>query len=153
VNATTLVDRDHPVRTTFARTPASRLFVAIVIVAALAGCGQAKDRALCSQTGDLAAAAQQMRDLDPSKATADDVRSIANDVLAELDQVQAVSDGAYDTAISMTRTAVTDLRDAATDLGDQQLAVARPLLRDSLEDAVVAYRLLERRIDIACGPS
>jgi hypothetical protein len=129
---------------------AATLVAASVCVALLAACGEASDRDLCTQYAQLRDTAQQVTELDPSSATANDVVTIVDSMLAELDQVQAASDGRYDLAISDFRLQLIGLRESASQLGDAALTTARPLLADSAADAVTSYRLLQQRLDVAC---
>ena len=124
--------------------------VLLVALLTLAGCGESRERSLCSQYDDFREAAAQVQELDPATATIDDVRAVADDVRDELSQLQAASDGVYDSAISNLRTSLAVLRQTAVDLPPDDLDLARALIRDALEDVLVHYAVLVQRLDVAC---
>jgi len=133
----------------FLRGPGT-IGVSLMVLLTLAGCGQFRERSLCSQYGDFQAAVLQIQDLDPATATVDDVRAIADDVLGELDQLLSASDGVYDSAISNLRASLTAFREAAVRLPSNNPDVARPLLQDAWDRVIVDYQVLTQRLDVAC---
>jgi hypothetical protein len=124
--------------------------VLLVALLALAGCGESRERALCSQYDDFRDAAAQVQELDPATATSDDVRAVADDVRSELSQLQSASDGVYDSAISNLRASLTVLSETAVDLPLDDLDLARDLIRDAWDDVLVNYAILVQRLDVAC---
>lgn len=122
----------------------------LVAILALPACGALRERSLCRQYEDFQAAVDEIRELDPTTATGDDVTALVDDVLAELEQLQAASDGAYGAAISQLRTSLTEFREAAFALSTTDIDTARPLLEERWGDVVTDYQVLTQRLDVVC---
>ncbi len=126
-------------------------FALAALALTLAACGNAAERDLCREYKDLQQAVAQVDELDPETATAADALAIVENVMAQLDQFQAASDGLYDQAVSNLNLALEDLRVVVFDVGDESLAVAKPLMEDSLTSTAAAYDALKQRLDVVCG--
>jgi hypothetical protein len=122
----------------------------LVAILALPACGALRERSVCRQYEDFQAVVAEVRELDPTTATAEDVTALVDDVLAELEQLQAASDGAYGAVISQLRWSLTEFREAAFALSTTELETARPLLEERWQDVVTDYQVLTQRLDVVC---
>src|SRR6188768_1234033 len=136
------VDEDRPV--VALRTRARALVVAPMLAGSLlaGGCAPTAADDLCTQYADLAESVAQVQDLDVQDTSAQDVRDLVDEVLADLDQLRATADTQYAVLVSRLRTALVELRQAAVDLDETDLAVAVPLLVDSVTTTADEYRRL-----------
>jgi hypothetical protein len=123
--------------------------VAVAALPWLAACGDAADQDFCTQYAELVAAADEVRELDPLTAKAEDVRDEAEDFQAQLDQFRAVSEGRFDAEISTLRASIDAIRQAALDKAEA-LESARPLLEDDLEDVRESWANLQQLADTQC---
>lgn len=122
----------------------------LALIPVLAACGDASERDLCIQYKDVVATAQDVRNLNPATASADEIRAKLTEFRIQLDELQAVSEGRVDLAISDLRGAIAGLRQAASEADAGSLAAARPLLEDSLEDVKSAWARLREVLQPEC---
>ncbi len=134
--------------------PSSRLVLraagACLVAAALTGCADTRDQSLCDQAADLQASVDQLRDLDPATATADEIRDGVETVILETQQLRAAADGTLQTAAADLQAALDDLRRSLSELDEGDLATARPLIEDTWSDVTTAYANLEQRLQTGC---
>ena len=128
-----------------------RLVVALVSTLALTGCGEASTADLCTQYDQVVKKADEIKNLDVSSESVDDLRTQLKDFQASLDQLQAVADGRLDTAISDLRRAVREFVQAAVDAGEEALKTAQPLLEDSLTTVKELWAVVQKRADAECN--
>lgn len=126
-------------------------FGAVVLVLVLSGCADTRDQSLCDQAADLQATVQELRDLDPATATADQVRDLVDQLVLDVQQLRAAADSTIETAASNAQSAFEDLRRSLSDLSADNLDIARPLIEDAYEDAVTAYNTLEQKLETGCN--
>jgi hypothetical protein len=125
--------------------------VAIVAMQLLAACADTEEQDLCAQYADAASAVDELQQLDPLTARAEDLRAATEDLQAEVDQLLAVSEGRLDTAISALRANIDALRQAALeDAGADALETARPQLEEAAEDLAEAWAVLQQRMEAQC---
>jgi hypothetical protein len=127
-----------------------RFGVAVAALPLVAACGDTAQMDLCTQYADLVTAADELQQLDPTTATAEQLRAASEEIKSELDQFQAVSEGRLDSAISMLRANVDAVRQAAIEEGGEALETARQLLEDVMEDVAQAWAVVQRLADAQC---
>ena len=113
--------------------------------------GTAKAQDLCTQYDQLVASVNKVLDADPLSTRAAQLRERSQEVATQLDEFQAVSEGRFDAALSAVRAQVAAVREAAVEAGTEALEVARPQVKDSMEDLSEAWAVLQDRADVSCG--
>ena len=127
------------------------LVSALALTGTLTGCGGASTADLCTQYDQVVKKADEIKNLDVSSESVDDLRAKLKDFQASLDQVQAVAEGRLDTAISDLRTAIREFVQAAVDAGRDALETAQPLLEDSLDRVKELWAVVQKRADAECN--
>ena len=124
---------------------------AILALQLLAACADTESQDLCGQFADTVGAVEELQELDPLNAKAEELQAGAEKLEAELDQLQAVSEGRLDTAISTLRASVDAVRQAALDdAGADALETARSQLEEVMDDLAEAWAVLQQRISVQC---
>lgn len=138
-------------------TPSARgaaaVLVALAYLGGTAGCGgpAPAEQDPCTQFTDLAGAVDDLRQLDPSTASADELTSAAGEVQVQLDQLQAVSEQRYDAAVSLLRSTVSAVeQSAAVSAGVSPEQVAQQV-DEAMAAVAQAWAPLGRSLETACG--
>ncbi len=130
------------------------LITAGVVIASsqvVAACGETESQDLCAQFADTVSSVEELQQLDPPNATAEELQAGAEQLEAELDQLQAVSEGRLDTAISTLRASVDAVRQAALDdAGAEAQETALSQLVEIMDDLAEAWAVLEQRVAVQC---
>jgi hypothetical protein len=125
------------------------LAAVLLIAPLLASCGDPSSRDLCTQYGELVAAAEELQAKDPMTADVEELRAAVNEVSVALDQVQAVSEGRFDDALTRMRDRVNDLRQAAVDSAEG-IEETRALIQEDLAEVRSAWSAVQDRIETQC---
>lgn len=128
----------------------------LLVVPLLAACSEsysenADEQDLCDQYDDVVAAVEDIKGLDPSATSADELRAATADVRAELDQLRSVAEGRLDTVIATLRTDLDGIRQAANQASGKSLDAARELLEESFDDLAMDWAALQQAADDQCG--
>ena len=123
--------------------------VVVVVMPLVAGCGVAEyeTRDFCTQYGEFVASVDALRQLDPSTASAGQVRSLVQDVQENLYQVTATADGRLNSQITNLRASLLGLQEAAVTASEQGFVAARPMLHESLTEVKQSLAALQEAAD------
>jgi hypothetical protein len=126
--------------------------VGVAVLASLVACGieNQAERDVCTQYRQFQDSADALRELDPSSASADDVRAAVDDFQDELNQVVAAADGSLNSQVSSLRAAAVNVREAAVVASQEGFAAARPMLQDSLTEARQSLAALDQGAEVLC---
>lgn len=122
----------------------------LVAAVTLTACADTRDQSLCDQAADLTTAVDELRELDPATATAEELRGRIEAVVVETQQLRVAADGTLETTAANLQAALDDLRRSLSELDVQDLEVARSLIEDSWSDVTTAYATLEQRLATGC---
>ena len=142
--------RSNRRRRTPRRVTGAFVGLALLSTAVLSGCANLAAQDLCARYDDLAAAAQELRDLDPVSTDVEELRAAAADVRVALDGFQAVSEGRLDDALTRLRENADAVREAAVDAGAEARETVQPLIEDSLARVQEAWAIVEGFAEAQC---
>jgi chromosome segregation ATPase len=129
------------------------LVSALVSLLLLTGCDDPAANDMCTQYEQVATRADEIKDIEPTSMSVEDLRKELKSFQVSLDQLQAAADGRLDAAISDVRTAVRELVQAAVDAGKEAVETAQPLLDESLGEVDKRWAALREKADAECDVS